>query len=127
MIQAPVGGAMMIPGGKGLARNPIHVVLLSMFTFGVYPLLWYFKTYNEVQGYLGGGGAPWWKPMLISMVTCNLYGLYLVVTQLGGIIAQVQQKAGLADARNLGWIYILPVYGTYLVQTELNKAWQAPG
>jgi hypothetical protein len=130
MVAAPFGGAMVtggVPGGKGPVRNPLHVVLLSMFTFGVYPLIWYFKTYNEVQGYLAKGGPPWWKPMLISMVTCNIMGLVWLITKVGGIIAEVQQKAGLPDARNLGWIYVIPVYGTYLAQVELNKAWSSPG
>ena len=129
-MMAAGGAPMMTPGGsgpKGVARNPLHVMLLCMFTFGVYPLVWYMKTYNEVQGFLNRGGPPWWKVLLISMVTCQFYGLYLVFTRLGGIIAEVQQRAGVQNPQNLGFMYLIPAYGPFLVQTELNKAWQTPG
>jgi hypothetical protein len=128
MIPGAMGGGIQVRGAKGQVRAPVTVVLLSMFTFGIYPLIWYFNTYNEVAGFLNDPAAPpWWKPMLFSMLTCNAYGLYLVLTRLGGVIQQVQQRAGVQNAQNLGWMYIIPVYGTFLVQSELNKAWQTPG
>ena len=130
MMQAPGAGVMVSPGGngpKGIVRKPVNVVLLCMFTFGIYPLIWYFQTYNEVATFLNRPTPPWWKPMLLSMVTCNLYGLYLMLTCLGEVIAEVQQRANVQQPQNLGWMYVIPVYGIFLVQRELNTAWEAPG
>jgi hypothetical protein len=39
----------------------------------------------------------------------------------------VQQRAGVPNAQDQGFMYFIPYYNVILLQSELNRAWQQPG
>ncbi len=133
MVPAGAGGAMMPAGGdgthgpKGQLRDGTKVVIFSLVSCGFFSLLWFIWTCNEMSAFLKRDEPSWIKILILSMVTCNLYGLYWFITRFGALIAEVQQRAGVPNAQNLGWVYIIPYYNIFLAQNELNKAWQTPG
>jgi hypothetical protein len=69
----------------------------------------------------------WLKIIGLSMVTCGIYGLYYFAVPFGALVAEIQQRAGVAQPQNLGWMYLIPYYNIILTTDELNKAWQVPG
>ncbi len=80
-----------------------------------------------MSGFLKRDEPNWLKVLGLSMVTCNIYGLYWFAVKLGAIIAEIQQRAGVQNPQNLGWMYLIPYYNVILITNELNKAWQTPG
>lgn len=124
--QQMMGGGGGGGGNKGQVRNGLMVLLIGMVTCGIYQLIWFFSVAGEVNRFLGRDAMPAGKILLLSMVTCNLYGLYWQITECGKVIQEVQQRAGIANAQNHGFMYLIPYYNVILMQDELNKAWQAP-
>jgi hypothetical protein len=131
MTPVGAGGGMMTPGGpngpKGQVRNGVQVLVISLVTCGCYSMLWFIWTCSEMSQFLKRDEPSWLKIFLLSTVTCNVYGLYWFATRFGALIAEVQQRAGVPNPQNLGWMYLIPYYNIVLAQTELNKAWQTPG
>ena len=126
------GGGPMIPatpgqhGPKGQVRNPVTVLLIGLVTCGIYQMIWFISTAGEMSAYLGRDEPNWLKIMGLSIVTCGLYGLYWQGVVLGPLLQEMQQRAGLANPQNHGWMYIVPYYNVILMQQELNKVWQSP-
>ena len=119
---------MVAPGGngpKGQIRSPMTVLLMHFIPF--YGLIHLFTTAGEVNGFLRKPAMSPVTLILLSMLTCGLYAMYWQVAVVGGIIFEVQQRAGVPNPQNQGFMYIIPIYNVYLMQEELNKAWQMPG
>lgn len=126
---APGYGGMGGGGGrgpKGQVRNPVTVMLISMFC-GIYQFLWFIWVCNEISSFLQRDEPVWWKVMLFSSLTCGIYGIWWMFAKLGPLVQEVQQRAGVANPTNHGWLYIVPVYNVLLLQQELNRAWETPG
>jgi hypothetical protein len=98
------------------------VLVLMMFTCGIYPLIWIYKTCNEMKAFLQRDEPQWWMLIFIPF-----YAVYWLALKAGPLVQEVQQRAGVANATNHGFVYIIPVYGTFLLQSELNRAWSSPG
>lgn len=128
----PGGGGPMMPatpgqhGAKGQVRNPVTVLLIGLVTCGIYQMIWFISVAGEMSNYLQRPEPSWLKIMGLSMVTCGLYGLYWQIVVCGPLIQEMQQRAGIANPQNLGWMYIIPYYNVILMQQELNKVWQSP-
>jgi hypothetical protein len=134
MIPAGAPGAMMMGGGgaggngpKGVVRNGTQVLLFSLLSCGIYQVIWFISICNEMAGFLKRDEPSWLKVMGLSLVTCNIYGLYWFATRFGALVAEIQQRAGVQNPQNLGWMYLIPYYNLILITDELNKAWQTPG
>jgi hypothetical protein len=125
------GGGGYVGGGgggpKGQVRSGLSVLLIGLATCGIYQLIWFFKVAGEVNGFLGRPAIPAGKIFLLSMISCNLYGLYWMLAECGKVIQETQQRAGIANAPNHGFMFLIPYYNVILLQEELNKAWQAQG
>ncbi len=108
-------------GPKGEVRSVFTIMLLSVVTFGIYAIWWYFKMAGEVNTFLGYDRMSAIKISLLTSVTCGLYGLYFMFAEGKEIVKEVQTKAGLpADPPFLA--------GPYQIQGALNKVWQSiPG
>ena len=128
----PGGGGPMMPatpgqhGAKGQIRNPINVLLIGLVTCGIYQMIWFISIMNEMKTYLQRDEPNWLKIMGLSMVTCGLYGLYWQIVACGPLVQEMQQRAGIQNPQNLGWMYIIPYYNVILMQQEINKVWQSP-
>lgn len=112
-------------GPKGAVREPLTVLLLHFLPF--YGLIYMFSMAGEVNGFLRREALKPFMLILLSMVTCGLYAMYWQIAVVGKVIQEVQQRAGVPNAQDHGFMYIIPVYNIYLMQDELNKAWRQPG
>jgi hypothetical protein len=129
---AGAGAAAMAPwdgtnGPKGKVRKGTQVLLFSIISFGIYQLIWFISICNEMSAFLKRPEPSWLKIIGLSMVTCGIYGLYYFAVPFGALVAEIQQRAGVAQPQNLGWMYLIPYYNIILTTDELNKAWQVPG
>ena len=124
---APVApAAASQPLGK--LRSPAGVILLTIFTIGIYGLVWNYKTGNEIKAYSGEGmGGVLWLVIAIAVgpvmwfvapseVANNLY-------KKDGREAPVSGKTGF-------WM-LLPLIGFIVwvikVQGALNRFWESKG
>jgi hypothetical protein len=126
---APMGGAAMVGGNgpKGQVRKGTQVLLYTLLSCGLYQVYWLIITSNEMAAFLKRNEPSWIKVLGLSVITFGFYALYWQAVRLGALIAECQQRAGVQNPQNLGWMYIIPYYNLILATDELNKAWQTPG
>ena len=134
-VVPPQGGPMIAPvvppapgvhGAKGTVRSGVMCLVLSFVTFGIYQLIWFIKTCNEMSTFLQRDEPSWIKIMALSIVTCGLYAIIWEVAKCGALVQECQLRAGVQSPQNHGWLYIVPYYNVVLMTEELNKAWQGP-
>jgi hypothetical protein len=134
-VVAAQGGPIMVPlpppvpgvhGAKGTVRSGVKCLLLGIVTCGIYQLIWFISTCNEMSTYLQRDEPSWIKIMALSIVTCGVYGLYWQIAKCGALVQECQIRAGVPNPQNQGWIYLVPYYNVVLMTEELNKAWQGP-
>jgi hypothetical protein len=134
-VMAVQGGPMMAPvappapgvhGPKGIVRSGMKCLALGVITFGVYMLIWFSSSCNEMATFLQRDEPSWVKILALSIVTCGLYGIYWQVTKCGALVQECQLRAGVPNPQNHGWHYLIPYYNVVLMTDELNKAWQGP-
>ena len=115
-------------GQLGHTRSIGKSILLAIVTLGIYPIVWVYKTHNEIKRYSGngvGGVLGLVIYLVISPVT------YFVLPSevrwmhedLDGGTSPVRGKTGL-------WI-LLPLVGPIVwfvkVQGALNRYWESKG
>ena len=124
MADAPAAGAApKIPGSERVV-NPTTVLLLGLFTCGIYPLYWMWLRTKEVNDYLGEQRI---NPMFVFpgcvCFPVVLYAMFLMLKSL----PDMQKKAGVEAKDELVlhlvlFLFISPV-GMYLFQQKLNEIW----
>ncbi len=59
-------------------REVISVILLSIFTCGIYSIYWYYVTTEEMndEDKTGENLQNFLVALLLSIVTCGIYGIY---------------------------------------------------
>jgi hypothetical protein len=130
---AAQGGAMMaapaapgVHGPKGTVRSGVMCLVLSFVTFGIYQLIWFIKTSNEMSSFLQRDEPSWIKILALSIVTGGFYAIFWQLTKCGALVQECQVRAGVQNPQNHGWLYIVPYYNVILLTEELNRAWQGP-
>ena len=93
-------------------RNPILVIFLALITFGIYSLVWYVMTKNEMN--TKGAKIP--TAWLIIIPLVNLYWLWKFCEG----IEQVTNK-GMTTVIAFLLVFFLGVIGMAIIQSELNK------
>jgi hypothetical protein len=107
-------------------RNPVAAWLgLPIITFGIYPLVWFFKVHAELFAYdrrTGDGALGALLSLLFGAITLGIWPL-VVWVKLGGRIAQAQRAAGLEPSCSGGVGFLLGIigFGTLYYQLQLNK------
>jgi hypothetical protein len=94
-------------------RSIVAVLLLAMFTFGIYPLIWHVNTKSEMVS--AGADIP--TAWLLIVPIANLYWIW---KWCGGIehVSRGKMSAPVAFLVHL----CLPVLGMAILQDTLNKA-----
>jgi len=120
--QAPVG-----VGQLGRVRSTGLSMLLYIVTFGIYGLVWFYKTSDEMKRHTGegiGGG--------LALVLAFFVGIVMVFVtphEVGRVYERRGQKAPVSAATGL-WI-LLPLVGAivWFVKTNgaLNAYWRSLG
>ena len=111
----------------GKTRGPWIVWLLSLVTFGIYFLYWYYKVNDEVREYDGSIEVSPGIALLAQFIPiANLVSM----VKTAGRIARAQSTSGSSSRCSglIGFLLIF-VFGTWTVyyQSQLNQVWAQHG
>ncbi|HHX78889.1 MAG TPA: DUF4234 domain-containing protein [Acholeplasmataceae bacterium] len=93
------------------------MILLYLFTFGIYPLYWYIKFQMELKERTGDGFGGLGH-FLVSIVTFGIYSIYWQYAA-GKRLA----KQGVEDQSFLYLIlaFFFPILNPFLMQSQANR------
>ena len=113
----------------GEKRDPIMVLVLSFVTCGVYGLYEIYKVSSELRAALGRQDINPTLDIVLGLVTCGLYFIYLAY-RYPQLILELQDRTG-QPRNDISLVSIilaicgLSVVSIFMIQTELNKVWDA--
>ena len=111
----------------GKTRSPWGVWGLSLITFGIYFLYWYYKVNSEVRDYDRSIDVEPGISLLAQFIP--IAGIVSMV-KTAGRIARAQTTSGASErcSGGIGFL-LLFVFGTWVVyyQSNLNKVWAQHG
>ena len=93
-------------------RDPLMVAVLSIVTFGIYALVWYVKTKNEMN--TQGARIP--TAWLIIIPIANIYWMWMYC-----VGVETVTKGGLGGAVAFLLLLFLGPIGMAIIQSSLNK------
>jgi len=108
-------------------RNLALYVILSLVTFGIWGLVWFFQIGGDIARLRGDGKPSALIDLLLAIVTCGIWGIILGYTW-GDKLNEGLRNSGRPTNENLPILtLILGIFGLQLVsfalwQVELNKA-----
>jgi hypothetical protein len=114
----------------GFERSIATSVILTIVTCGIYGLIWMYAIGKDIRDNLGREDPNPGMDILLTLVTCGIWGIYLMY-KYPTMINEMAHKRGLPANESLPLISILlgilglPVVSFALMQSELNKIWQA--
>jgi hypothetical protein len=120
-----------MPGPKGTVRSPIMVIVYSMLTCNIYGFWWWWTIMNELKNFTQDEEI---NPTtnIILMLALGCIWMFILPYKMGKWIAKAQRLAGLPEEdKSTTWLILsllcLNVFVTYMIQSELNKVWEAGG
>jgi hypothetical protein len=122
---APAPSPGMTPIGQ--VRSTGTCILLTIVTLGIYSLVWYYKTHEEMKQHsgVGLGGAV----ALILAIFVGIVMPFLTANEVGGLYERRGQAKPVSAVTGV-WI-ILPLIGSivWFVKTNgaLNDYWRSVG
>ena len=105
-------------------RDVLSVILLSIFTFGIYNLYWFIVVTNEIEASLmqkDGSVPSGGMAFLFSLLTCGIYMIYWYYKQ-GQRIAQLQRENNMQGNDNSVLYLVLAIVGMSIVNTALIQS-----
>lgn len=134
----PGGPMMMAPGplvpGAITERNSAIVVLLSIFTCGIYALYWLYKTTEELKNATNDAQLNPALDLVVSILTCGLWGMLVTYRNAQKVHQAIlpyspQHKDQSQPVLILGIASLVAgltwVVAVYLTQEELNMLGRA--
>jgi Domain of unknown function (DUF4234)/zinc-ribbon domain len=128
-MQQQAGGGRPGLYAIGQNRDPIMVLLLSFVTCGIYAFYEIYKVSSELRDALGREDVNPSLDLVLGIVTCGLYFIYLAY-RYPQLILEMQDRV--RQPRNdISLVSIilavcgLSVVSIFMIQTELNKVWDA--
>lgn len=130
---APSGGLqpMLGPAPLGKIRSTGTCILLTVVTFGIYSLYWYFKVHDEMKRHSGaglGGGLALVLGLFVGIVMP-----FVSSHEVGGLYERRGQRAPVSAATGLwmlllGWFFFVGAI-VWFVKTNgaLNASWRSLG
>jgi hypothetical protein len=114
-------------GTIGQLRKPLSVILLTIFTCGIYGLWWYFRNFEDMKQHSGegvGGGIG-----LLLAIFCGIIAVFLLPAEVGNLYER-EGKEKPVSAMTAFW-NLIPLIGffifVYKVQGALNDYWSPKG
>ncbi len=110
---------------RGEVRDPIMVLVLSIFTCGVYNIIWLFKTGEEINQASGVMQFNMVKELLLTMVTCGMWGIWFQ-WRFAEAVVNLQKSWGVKPQMEAPVLFIMAFVSLmpFFVQQGLNDAWQ---
>lgn len=113
---------------KGKIRNPLAVLLIGIFTLGIYFIIWEYSILEELRNWRGQG----WSGALF-LIFLLLFGIPLIVlpwlipAYVGRMYAEDNREKPITGL--CGFWGFLPIIGgivwLYRVQNSLNRFWES--
>lgn len=122
-------------GSNAKLRNPLGVIGLTLITFGIYAIFWYYYINREMADFGRARGTDELGDSPGTSVLAITLGAMVIVPALMSLyntckrVEATQRLAGDPNPSSGGllfvlWLFISPV-AEYMIQDGLNKAWQA--
>jgi hypothetical protein len=113
------------PGPVGNPRGVLFVIVLSIITFGIYHLYWYYKSFEEMKRHTGNGIGGILG--LLIAVVFNPINWFVMPSEVGSMYRGDGRQAPMTGWTGL-WI-LLPIVGWFVwtvrVQRALNHYWKS--
>ena len=109
---ASTPAAKQTPAAKVKKRSPFGVLVLMIITFGIYALVWWFKTSKEVKELSEIDFSSWG-------IFIPIYNLFVLYKYFSGI-EKISEGKTSTILLFLLWVIIAPV-AIIIIQSELNK------
>jgi hypothetical protein len=124
----PGPGGIMTPGQK---RDPIMVLILGLVTCGIYMIYWIYITSTEIKNALRREDVNPALDVVLAIVTCGIWLIYLSY-KYPQLILELQDRARIPRNDISVISLILTIVGLspvsfFMIQSELNKVWEAAG
>ncbi|CAN5661271.1 hypothetical protein BH11ACT8_BH11ACT8_12510 [soil metagenome] len=125
---APMGGQL---GPVGKIRSTGTCILLSIVTLGLYSLVWYFSTSEEMKKHSGqglGGGLS-----LIIAVVIGIATPFITSSEVGGLYQRAGRPAPVTGTTGLWYFpgiflfFIGPIVWFVKTNGALNDYWKSMG
>ncbi len=126
-MQTGYGGGLQVVGAK---REPAMVIVFTLVTCFIYLFYWWYITSAEIKNALGRQDINPALDIVLGILTCGIYFIYLAYRN-PQLMLEMQDRVGLPrnDISIISLILYLvfaPVT-SFLIQSELNKIWDAAG
>lgn len=123
VIRTPLTG----PRPVGKPRNPWMVILLSIVTLGIYGIVYYYSTFDELKNWRGQGWSGGLYLLFTFLFPFPLVAMpWLVPAYVGRMYAEDGQERPISG--HTGWWVFLPILGGFIwlfrVQNCLNRFWE---
>jgi Domain of unknown function (DUF4234) len=123
----PAGYAPSPRGPVGYERNPMTVSLLALVTFGIYWIVYVYKTSKEIKEHSGVGLGP--TPMVLLAIFVSIVPPFLLAND----VKTLRVARGLepkVSPMTAFWNFI-PLAGIFIYNSKvigaLNEYWQSVG
>ncbi len=117
-------------GPLGKPRGVLSVILLTIVTFGIYGLVWVFKSHEEIKRHSGIGVGGWVG--LIIYLVIGVVTPFLLPQEIRKMYEQDGRTSPVSGMTGL-WVWpgifiiIGPIIWIVKVQGALNAYWRAKG
>lgn len=126
MAAQPGGGGLYAVGQK---RDPIMAIVFTFLTCGIYGIWWIYTYATEIKNALGREDLNPTMDLVLGIVTCGIYAIYAFYYKYPSLLVEMQRRVGLPvnDITMLTLIlaFVFSPASLFLIQTELNKIWDA--
>ena len=117
------------PSGKplGKLRSPLGVWLLTLVTFGIYLVYWWYAVNKELDDFDDEINI---SPVLSAIALFGVITTVVTIVRTGGRIGHAQKRA-MGEDDTSGWLGLLLAFCATLnvayYQAKLNKLWESQG
>ena len=122
MTDAPPSGR---PLGK--LRSPAGAWALSLITFGIYLVYWWYKVNKELDDFDDEINI---SPVLSAIALFGVITTVVTIVRTGGRIGHAQKRA-MGEDDTSGWLGLLlaflGLFDVWYYQAKLNKLWESQG
>lgn len=122
-------------GSNAKLRNPLGVIGLTLITFGIYAIFWYYfinremADFGRARGTDELGDSPGTSVLAITLGALVIVPALLSLYNTCKRVQATQRLAGDPNPTSAGLLFVLYLFispvAEYMIQDGLNKAWQA--
>lgn len=113
-------------------KSPVLVLILSLVTCGIYPMIYVYTTTEDIKNFTNDQNLNPVLDLILSLVTCGIYYIYWLYRTSKQVL-DMQNRTGVNMPNDVSVVaLILSVFGLssvslMLIQTELNRVWERVG